>query len=369
MLALNLNLSQFLSLPTGYEIIDGYTNDGLAQYEASNYTTVLNYTDNEVEPDFSNTTTAMDTLELFLSDIVHPVLIVDQKDRIIRYHNRSSHFFGTSVLKGHRFEERFHVFGEEVTQEPIMHIPNGWFTVHESDFSWDGQLLTKIECRPSKQSPNQEVLKGWKNMISVMLHRFRSPMTGVKGFLNMLEEENTDPALDRRLLSINSGIDRMFSIMDEMERIYQIDQQALASKEATQVDILFEEVLSKYSKDQREQIIIHGLDKGKAFHGAKVNILPALEALLDNALEHQTDPDATVHVHLYSNRFIQVINKGPEIPERIKAEMFSPFVTSKADHIGIGLTLATLHAQQFGGTILHKTDPSSSNIYFTICFP
>lgn len=369
MLAQNLNLSQILSPPYGFDLTDGYTHDSLGLYEPFNYEKVLNGSEPNTELPFSHTSHTMDTLELFLSDMVHPVLIVDQKDRIIHFHNRASPFFGVPELKGQRFEECFHVFGEEVTEEPIMHIPNGWFTVVESDFSWDGKLYTKIECRPNKQSPNQEVLNGWKNMISVMLHRFRSPLTGVKGFLNMLEDENTDPALDRRLVSIHSGIDRMFSIMDEMERIYQIDEQELRSKETTQVDTLLQEVLSHYSSDQQKRFVVHGLEKAKAFEGAKINILPALKALLDNALEHQSTTDNTIHIYLYSNRFIQVVNKGQKIPSRIKAELFSPFVTSKADHIGIGLTLATLHAQQFGGTILHKTDETSSRIYFTICFP
>ena len=313
--------------------------------------------------------TYMDTLQTFLSDIAHPVLILDQASRTIHHHNRSAAAFGKNELKGRLFEECFHVFGEEISEEPLIHMPQGWFSVHESDFIWDEKIYTKVECKPRAQSPNHEVLKGWKNMISVMLHRFRSPLTGVKGFLNMMEDENTDPALDRRLLSINSGIDRLFGIMDEMESIYQIDNQPTSSFEQTNIDEMLNEVLASLDPDQQARVHVHGFGKGQSFNGPRANILPIVKILVDNALEHDFDGLAPVYIHLYSNRFIQVINKGADIPERVHGDLFSPFVTSKADHIGIGLTLATLHAQQFGGAIVHKSDQSSGNIYFTLCFP
>ena len=313
--------------------------------------------------------TYMDTLQTFLSDSANPVLILDQSTRTIHHHNRSAATFGKEELKGHLFEECFHVFGEEISEEPIVHIPEGWFTVHESDFIWDEVIYTKVECKPRAQSPNQEVLKGWKNMISVMLHRFRSPLTGVKGFLTMLEDENTDPALDRRLLSINSGIDRMFAIMDEMESIYQIDNQPTTSFELTNIDLVLSEVLSSLNPKQQTRVHVHGFGKAQSFKGPRTNILPIVQSLVNNALEHDVEAQAPIDIHVYANRFIQVVNKGTEIPEMVSKNLFSPFVTSKADHIGIGLTLATLHAQQFGGAIVHKSDPGSGNIYFTLCFP
>lgn len=313
--------------------------------------------------------TNMDTLQTFLTDIAHPALILDQSTRIIHHHNRSAAAFGKHELKGRIFEDCFHVFGEEISEEPLIHMPQGWFSLHESDFMWDEKMYIKVECRPRAESPNKEVLKGWKNMISVMLHRFRSPLTGVKGFLNMLEDENTDPSLDRRLLSINSGIDRMFAIMDEMESIYQIDNQPTRSREQTNIDEILNEVLASLNPDQQARIHIHGFGNAQSFNGPRANILPVVQLLIDNALEHDFDGVAPVHVYLYANRFIQVVNNGVEIPERVREDLFSPFVTSKADHIGIGLTLATLHAQQFGGAIVHKSDFKSGNIYFTLCFP
>ena len=132
---------------------------------------------------------------------------------------------------------------------------------------------------------------------------------------------------------------------------------------------MLNEVLASLDPDQQARVHVHGFGKGQSFNGPRANILPIVKILVDNALEHDFDGLAPVYIHLYSNRFIQVINKGADITERVHGDLFSPFVTSKADHIGIGLTLATLHAQQFGGAIVHKSDQSSGNIYFTLCFP
>jgi len=59
---------------------------------------------------------------------------------------------------------------------------------------------------------------------------------------------------------------------------------------------------------------------------------------------------------------------GPGIPDTVRARLFQPFVTSKAEHEGLGLSIAHGLIRQLRGTI--SCDPETeSGTQFTICLP
>ena len=66
---------------------------------------------------------------------------------------------------------------------------------------------------------------------------------------------------------------------------------------------------------------------------------------------------------------IKISNEGSAIPPEINDHIFHPFVTSKANNLGIGLTMALIYTNQFGGTIFQTENGEESKISFTICFP
>jgi two-component system nitrogen regulation sensor histidine kinase GlnL len=75
--------------------------------------------------------------------------------------------------------------------------------------------------------------------------------------------------------------------------------------------------------------------------------------LLKNSLEHS---ESEVHIIIDEKNggSIEIQNSNPGIPADVKSRMFHPFVTTKANELGIGLTTALLYVQKLGGVLLFK---------------
>ncbi len=59
---------------------------------------------------------------------------------------------------------------------------------------------------------------------------------------------------------------------------------------------------------------------------------------------------------------------GPGIPEKVRARLFQPYVTSKSGHEGLGLSIVHRLIDQLSGTIACESGPGSG-AEFTICLP
>ena len=128
----------------------------------------------------------MDIIQTFISDIPHPVLIVDSITEEIQYFNPAADL--DVPMFGKPIGDIVQLFGKEVAQEPVAYFNGKWYSVFKTPFLWENKRHTKFELKPRTIIPDRQSLNGWKSMISVMLHRFRSPLTGVEGFLHLLED-------------------------------------------------------------------------------------------------------------------------------------------------------------------------------------
>ena len=93
-----------------------------------------------------------------------------------------------------------------------------------------------------------------------------------------------------------------------------------------------------------------------------------VKLLVENALEYSPENSPVVISQLSENS-IKISNECFNMPEEVKEHIFHPFVTSKSNNLGIGLTMALVYANQFGGTIFLTEDGSDGRVSFTICFP
>src|SRR3546814_9708594 len=64
-------------------------------------------------------------------------------------------------------------------------------------------------------------------------------------------------------------------------------------------------------------------------------------------------PDAriAVRVHGRDPLCIDVCDNGPGVPEALKPQLFTPFVTGRADGLGLGLAIASQIMADFGGRL------------------
>ncbi len=64
---------------------------------------------------------------------------------------------------------------------------------------------------------------------------------------------------------------------------------------------------------------------------------------------------------------LSVSDNGTGVPAALRDTLFQPFVTSKAEGIGLGLAIAQDIMRQLGGDLLHEDRPSGAR--FTMVMP
>jgi C4-dicarboxylate-specific signal transduction histidine kinase len=97
--------------------------------------------------------------------------------------------------------------------------------------------------------------------------------------------------------------------------------------------------------------------------GDFVQLQQLLINLLMNAMDASTTPDSVHKVSLKAHRDgdkvrITVLDNGPGIPNDIRNRLFEPFVTSKAEGLGLGLSICATIAESHGGEIALEDNPA-----------
>jgi two-component system C4-dicarboxylate transport sensor histidine kinase DctB len=64
---------------------------------------------------------------------------------------------------------------------------------------------------------------------------------------------------------------------------------------------------------------------------------------------------------------LSVTDDGPGVPADLRDTLFQPFVTSKAEGIGLGLAIARDIMRQIGGDLVHES--AASGTRFTMIMP
>jgi two-component system sensor kinase FixL len=64
---------------------------------------------------------------------------------------------------------------------------------------------------------------------------------------------------------------------------------------------------------------------------------------------------------------ISVADNGPGLAQAVADELFKPFVTTKKDGMGVGLSICRIIVDAHGGTIWAEPNPSGGTVFhFTI---
>lgn len=296
----------------------------------------------------------------------HPIMVLHHDSREIYYTNLPAS--QEEKLIGQNFDDIVELVDEEISSQNVVYFNKEWFCIAERPFKYDKENYILVSFSNRQEIPDEETLASWKEMIAVMLHRFRSPLTGIAGYIDMLGEYSEDPDKDKYFSHINKGINHLYDMMDELEILYNIEPGYLED-EATTIDAnkLFQNLLLDYPADVREQIDLEFSKPDIKFHTNPSGLKHILDILIQNGLEH--DLDGTLSISVPSEHLIQISNKGQTIPGQIAQKIFNPFITDKANGLGIGLTIALLYAKQLGGTIFLSENSETEGITFSICLP
>ena len=234
----------------------------------------------------------------------------------------------------------------------------------------DQQLKLAREQRQfDQQQANRELIRN-------LAHEIRNPLGGLRGSAQLLERELERPELREYTQVIIKEADRLQALMDRLLTPHRPPQFA-----ALNIHEVLERVRSLVLAEFPDRIRIerdydaslpdlHG-DKEQLIQ-AVLNVVRNAAQALDGAGEIELRTRAARQVTLAKRRHklaleLQVIDKGPGIPEELRERMFYPLVSGRDGGSGLGLTLSQTFVQHHHGTIECESEPGRT--CFTIMLP
>lgn len=312
----------------------------------------------------------MDVISTLIEDISYPVFVVKDGSRYVYALNQAAkEGLPPTLLDEVVIDDLLQVHNSLLNDQPIVFFNKQWYLINSDTFEAGDETYEKIELKVHSAVPDAITLNRWKHMVAVMLHRFRSPLTGISGYLDLLMEGTLDSKTQERATKIEEGVTHLANLMDELEYFYHIPSEFDESKlEPVQLEPILNRIKLGLSEKDRSRIQYLKPADSTALQATEDSLERVLQLLVKNAVTY-SDEKSPVIISKLSNKSIRISNKGEPIKSSICDHIFHPFVTSQANNLGIGLTMALLFSRHFGGTIFQTENGENGRISFTICFP
>lgn len=342
-----------------------------------------------------------------LSALPFAVLAVDQDSRIAYMNGAAEQFFeqGAKGLRGRHLNELLPA--DSPLFSLIAQAVSGQTSVAEYDVSisfprarprnlaitaapmMDGSSLTVVSLheqtiarRINNQMAHRNAARSVTGLAELLAHEVKNPLSGIRGAAQLLEAAVEDPQ-DRDLTRlICEESDRICDLVDRMglfandeinrsavnihlvlERVRRVAQAGFG-RHVEFVEEYDPSLPSVYGNaDQLIQVflnIVKNACEAVPQTGGRITITTGFQHGIRLAL-----PGGTSRVQL--PLIVSVRDNGPGIPEDVAANLFDPFVTSKADGTGLGLALVAKVMGDQGGIV--EFDTSDQGTEFRVRLP
>lgn len=185
-------------------------------------------------------------------------------------------------------------------------------------------------------------------------HEFKSPLTGIRGAAELLEDPDLDADTRARFLK-NISLD--VTHLDRLvTRLLQLSRIEASREPMTIVDLeaLARRVAARTRTDDVD-VRVTWEASSRFLPARAADLETALANLVENAVRHSPRGE-TVHVRVQGGPplrtlSLEVEDRGPGVPEEQRARLFERFFTTDTEHgTGLGLAIVRSVAEAHGGT-------------------
>ena len=214
------------------------------------------------------------------------------------------------------------------------------------------------------QQGNQEL----KDSVTNISHDLRTPLTAICGYLNLLKHEEKSAAVETYLVQIQSGVDVLRGLTEELFR-YSIvtSSYELKREKINVVSVLEESLLSFYASMQEKGIQpVISMPEEPVWRMLDISALNRIFSnVIGNALKY-SDGDLTVE--LKENGTIIFSNTAKTLNAVIVGRLFDRFCTVGTSYYatGLGLSIAKILTERMGGHI--RAEYRDEMLFITVQF-
>jgi signal transduction histidine kinase len=224
--------------------------------------------------------------------------------------------------------------------------------------------------RAVSQRMHQQRLEETGRLAAVMAHDLRSPLSSIVYNVDLLctrAGELSSAAARELLHETQIAADQMGRTIAGLLDFVRLGPPVIATRSLREIVDRVSSLLRPVFRAGGHELRIELHDENVRVRGNPLTI----EQIFVNLLVNATDAnDRSVHVRITSQQApagapharlaraaddtvtIRVSDDGPGIPAELRASVFEPFVTSKPDGTGLGLTIAREAAQSLGGELV-----------------
>jgi signal transduction histidine kinase len=312
-------------------------------------------------------------LRLLIDDISLPVFILcNPDDTIVCANKMAIEASGGGQLTGWPIQTFVIDLGDPGLPDRV-YFGNQWLMRRSEAFVWQDQNYRKVALFTDPSIPSEDGLECISKHSGMLMHRFHSPLTGIQGFTSLMAQsiDRNDGRSLRYLNSIQSGIIHLIDMLKELDLMQTLERntEIIYTSETVQVDKMITSFIQMQLPEIADRIEFRSETEEDSVLSNASKIQYLLSLLLTNAAEHTSGQDKPILIEAFESRSVRVTNFGLPIPANIEAKLYHPFVTSKSQSLGIGLTLAQLVARQIGATVVLRQNDAELGITFEILFP
>jgi two-component system sensor kinase FixL len=213
-------------------------------------------------------------------------------------------------------------------------------------------------------------------MVSALAHEVSQPLTAIANYLRgirRLVTDDTQPALRQAIERVIEQSERARDIVQSLRSLVRKETRA---RQVEDLETMVQEtsVLALIGAQRPVRLDVRiAPDAAHAFVD-KVQIQQVLLNLMRNAVEAMAaSPVACLTVSTArrdSRIVVEIADTGPGIAQDVQARLFQPFVTSKSDGLGVGLSICRTIVEGHGGELIAESPSGEGTIFrFTVPAP
>lgn len=234
-----------------------------------------------------------------------------------------------------------------------------WMRVSISESDSPGTYL--FTARNVTEEHRLEALRA--EIVSLVSHDLRAPLTVIGGYLEMLERPLSGPERHKAVDAAKTAANRMAALLGDLLDTTRAEQ-VFAPTVFRRVDLgaLADDIAESMRIGSGHGITIVKRQEAIAL-GDELRLRQAIENLIGNAIKHTPEgTEITLTVDVVGNRTrVAVEDSGPGIPEHERASIFERFARLNPDlgagGVGLGLYIVRVIAESHGGAVSVEEAP------------
>ncbi|MEW9123528.1 MAG: HAMP domain-containing sensor histidine kinase, partial [Thermotaleaceae bacterium] len=216
-----------------------------------------------------------------------------------------------------------------------------------------------------------------KQFIGNVTHEFRTPLTSIKAYVDLLEMYPDDlELLEKAKTDIKSETQRLYEMVEKVLQLSAMEKYDFEyNKEKLEIGQVIEGVINSLrGKIEKFGIELETDLKETYVEADKDSLTIILVNLLDNAIKYN-HTRGNIHVKNYQKDnqvVVEIANTGMGIPEEAAQRIFEPFFTVDRNRsrenggTGLGLSLVKRTVEGQGGSIALMKSDSKSTVFSVI---